>query len=339
MDAHVPFLTSHPSSHPSCMTGMSRWRMLEMRLMYHYTSVVSHTMPVCEVPADGWQRTVPQLSFESEVVLNPMLALSALHLHAHCQNDSNMAIALRRYLDRSLVNHRQALSNSSEELSEQLWLSAILLSHIYWLLAHHAVPNETYELPLQAFKMIEGINVLFEHKNVLLGQQGYKWLESEDKYHEAPESKLSSAAQLQLRSIEEDLTYLLDAFDVAALPDNDKSIYMEAKTYVIHYYRTFFSDADSKTFLLFIEFITVKCQPGYRDKLEQYDPLAMALMARMLVLLSRHDYAWWMNGKGDYEVIERDVRGIRELMPANLQWVMDWPCRVLDRIIILTRDE
>jgi hypothetical protein len=313
-----------------------------MRLMYHYTSVVSHTMPGCEVPTDGWRRTIPQLSFESEVVLNPLLALSALHLHAHSQNDSNMAAALRWYLDRSLVNHRQALSNSGEELSEQLWLSAILLSHIYWLLAHHALPNETYELPLQAFKMIEGINVIFEQKNVILGRQGYKWFGSEDEAHEAPEApeaKLSLAAQIQLRSIEEELTDLLDAFDVAALPDNENRIYMEARTYVAHYYRSFFSDADSKTFLLFIEFITVKCQKGYRDKLKQYDPLAMALMARMLVLLSAHGHAWWMNGKGDYEVIERDVRGIRELIPANLQWVMDWPCRVLDREIILTRDE
>ncbi|KAF4626228.1 hypothetical protein G7Y89_g11931 [Cudoniella acicularis] len=321
------------------MISTSRWRTLELRLMYHYTAVVSHTIPGCNgAPTEAWQRTIPQLSFESEVVLNPMLALSALHLHAHSHNDSNMAIALRRYLDQSLVNHRQALSNPGEELSEQLWLSAVLLSHIYWLLAHQAQPNEAYELPLQAFKMLEGVGVLFEQKNVFLGRQGYMWIGYEAMPHIAPEAKLSIAAQIQLRSIEEDLTYLLDAFDVPALPDNDKSIYIEAKNYVLHHYRAFFSGADPKTFQRFIAFIVVRCQPGYRNKLEQYDPLAMALMARMLVLQSGLGHAWWMNGRGDYEVIERDVRGIRELIPANLRWVMDWPCKVLDREIILTRD-
>jgi hypothetical protein len=308
--------------------------------MYHYTAVVHHTMPGCNyAPAEVWQRTIPQLSFESDVVLNPMLALSALHLHAHSHDDSNMAIALRRYLDRSLVNHRQALSNPTEELSEQLWLSAVILSHIYWLLAHQAQPDEAYELPLQAFMMLQGLSVLYEQKNVFLGRQGYRWMdEYEPLPRIIPKSKPSTAAQTQLQTIEEDVTDLLDAFNVPAMSDDDKSIYMEAKYYVLHYYRVYFSGADPKIFERFIAFLILKSQLRYRNKLKQYDPLAMALMARMMVSLSGLGDTWWMKGRGDYEVMERDVRGIRELMPANLRWAMDWPCKVLDGEIILTRD-
>ncbi len=71
--------------------------------------------------------------------------------------------------------------------------------------------------------------------------------------------------------------------------------------------------------------------------LESHDPLAMALMARILVLLCGLEPAWWMNGKGDYEVLKRDIQGICELMPVQLHWAMDWPCDVLNGKIILNR--
>lgn len=125
--AQIPSLNLHPSS----IASTSRWRSLELRLMHHYSSVVSYTMPGCNgASKEAWQRTVPQLSFESELLLNPILALSALHLHAHSHNDCEMGTALRRYLYRSLMNHRQALSKPVEGLSEQLWLSSVWLSHI-----------------------------------------------------------------------------------------------------------------------------------------------------------------------------------------------------------------
>ena len=155
--AQIPSLSLHPSS----INNTSRWRSLELRLMYHYSSVVCFTMPGCNgASKEAWQRTIPQLSYGSELLLNHMLALSALHLHAHSHNDSDMAIALRRYLDRSLVKHRQALSNHIKGLSEQLWLSSVLLSHMYWLLAHQPQPDQAYEFPLQAMTMLEGARVI-----------------------------------------------------------------------------------------------------------------------------------------------------------------------------------
>jgi hypothetical protein len=208
---------------------------------------------------------------------------------------------------------------------------------MYWLLAHQMQPDETYEFPLQAIKMLEGAGVVFKKNSMLLTRQGYGWIGDEALPAISLEDRLSIAAQVQLRSIEEDLTYLLDAFDLPAMSDGLQSIYNEAKHYVLHHYRAFFSGADTKTLQRFVGFMATRCQPGYLSLLKQHDPLAMALMARMLVMLSELDHAWWINGKGDYEATERDVRGIRELMPTNLRWVMDWPCSILDKEIILNR--
>ncbi|EPE36428.1 hypothetical protein GLAREA_05766 [Glarea lozoyensis ATCC 20868] len=296
-------------------------------------------MPGCNgASREAWQRTIPQLAFESELLLNPMLALSALHLHAHSHNDSDIAIALRRYLDRSLVKHRQTLTNPEKGVSEQLWLSSVLLSHMYWLLAHQPQPDQAYVFPLQAMKMLEGGRVIFRDNDVLLGQKGYGWIGDEAIPFVLPEEKLSKFAQTQLRNLEYDLSILLDAFNVQKMTEDRKNIYIEARDFVLHHYRSFFSGADTKTLQRFVGFMAVRCQPGYLDMLEQHDPLAMALMARMLVLLSALDYAWWIHGTGEYEAINRDVRGICELLPKKLRWVMEWPRKVLGGEIDLRRD-
>lgn len=325
--------------HPSFMADTGRWRSLELRLMHHYTAVVSHTMPGCSYsPTEAWIRTIPQLAFRFEVLLNPMLALSALHLHAHSSNDTEMQVALSRYLDRSIVSHRQALLKLDDAQSEALWLSAILLAHMFWLLTHQALPNEAYKLPLQSFKILEGVGALFEQKIASLEQLGYGWNIADCIPQIATaDRKLSEAAHTELQDIEADLANLMDAFNVAELPDRDRSIYTEARDYVLFEYRGFLAGADPRIFERFIGYIVVKSPSGYLPKLEQYDPLAMALMARILVLISEGKDDWWMKGRGVYEVMERDVRGIREVMPAHLRWTMDWPCRVLDGEVILTK--
>lgn len=295
-------------------------------------------MPNCQgAPARAWQKTIPQLSFDSEIVLNPMLAISALHLHTHSPSDSTLTIALRRYLDRTLVNHRQALSEG-EGLSEQLWLSGVLLCHVYWLLSRHPLPDEEYELPLQAIKMLEGVNVVFAKSKMFLSQLGYWSYSYESLPHVASTDELSISSQIQLRSIEEDLTHLMHAFSITTLADNLQSIYLEAKDSVLYHYRAYFSGISAQTLRRLVTVMPVRCQPEFRKLLEKHDPLAMALLARVIVSLRGLEGTWWINGGGEYEVVERDVRGILGLMPLNLRWTMEWPCRVLEGDIVLNRD-
>lgn len=322
------------------MTRTSQPRALDLRLMYHYTAVVRHEMPGCKgAPAEAWQRTIPQLSFESDMILQPMLALSALHLHAHSPDNPATAIALRRYLNQSLLRHREALSSPGAELAEQLWLSGVLLSHIYGLLARQRQPNEPYKLPLEAFTVLEGTNTIFMKQNIHLIRKGYEWVGNEPRPLMGPTDELSPASQAQLRSIEEDLAKLLYAFDVPTFPDASKSAYIEAKNHVLDLYRAFYAGTNATTLRRFVVAMVSICDPAYRNLLEKHDPLAMAFLARAIVLLGVLDYAWWANGQGEYEVVERDIRGICGLIPTKLRWVMDWPLGVLEKKIIVNREE
>lgn len=323
--------------HPSSVTYNIKWRSLELRLMHHYTAVVSSTMPSCNgAPAEAWNHTIPQLGFSSEIILNPMLALSALHLHAHSPHDEMVGIALRRYFGHALAHHRHALNDNttSQASTEQLWLSAVVLCHMCWLLEHQkSRTNAAYELPVQAFKLLEGVGILFAQKNV----QGYGWQGDETLPLVIPDDKLPIASRLQFRELEEDLECLIYEFNVWTMPDAEKNVYLEARDYVLYHYRAFYSGVDATTLQRFIAYMAVRCQSGYRDLLQSHDPLAMALLARMLVMLDALDHAWWANGRGEYEVVEQDVRGIYQLMPGELRWTMEWPCKVLKREILLCR--
>lgn len=309
--------------------------------MHHYTAVVAKTMPNCNgAPAsDMWERIIPQFAFDSEVVLSPLLALSALHLHAHSPSNTPMSVALTRYVDKSLVNHRQSLSLFDGELAEHVWLSAVVLASMYWLLAHQTDPNSDYELPSQAWTMSQGVSLLFIQKRKLLDGLGYSWFGYENAPRVLPTKDLPLESQRQLQSVEKDMADLLERFEVHSLPTSEQDIYIEAQAYVLYYYRAYYAGAVAKTLRRFIGTMTVRCRPAYRQLVESHDPLAMALLARLMVLMKGLEYAWWMNGRGDYEVLERDVRGMCGLMPKHANWAMEWPCRVLSGEVVLSRPE
>ncbi|KAH8200485.1 hypothetical protein TruAng_005378 [Truncatella angustata] len=284
-----------------------------------------------------WSRIIPQIAFDSEVVLNPMLALSALHLHAHSPGNAPMSLAISRYLDRTLVNHREALQSFDGKLTEQVWLSAILLSNIYWLLAHQQRPDEPYELPFHGWRMMHGVTTLFLRRYSLLTELGYEWYGHVSASAMETHYKLSFDSAEHLETLKDDLADLMQRFEHQSRTNEEKIAYSEAQAYVIAFYRAYLRGTDTRVLRMFIGTMPIKCPPTYLKLLERHDPLAMAIMARLLVLLVPLESAWWINGIGDYEVVARDIRGIYELIPEHLRWCMDWPRKVLSGEIDLNR--
>lgn len=307
--------------------------------MYHYTTVVGTTMPDCEAETslEMWQHRIPQLAFESEVVLNPMLAMSALHLHCHSPNNLAMGATVRQYLDKALQAHREALGLRERVLTEGLWLSAVLLANLYWLLARQAHAGERYELPLGMWKILDGIGMLFTREREYLDKLGYGWYGEKLALFVAPQNTLTFDSRAQLQEIEDDLDCLLAAFDIDEDPRVKSKVYLEVKDYIVYHYRAYYSGTAVRTLRWLVGTMTIRCGQEFQTKLESLDVLAMALLARMLVMLCGLEHAWWMNGEGDYKVLERDIPGIRELMPADSRWTMDWPCKVLSGEIVLSR--
>ena len=276
-----------------------------------------------------WEVTIPQLAFESEIVLCPVLALAALHAHAHAPDDSGTYLVLCKYLDKALSYHRKALANIQGEFGEHFWLSAVILSQICWVVTHQKRPCEEFELPLQAFEFLSSLSKLITSQRINLNRLGYAW------YGLRNDIDFISAEQLSLQGhsiydeFENNLNYLFSTFHVDEAPQHEQKVYHDARKYILSTYRAYFSGVSATALRRFIGVMPLVCGNAYMELLKEHDPLAMALYSHLLVLLSGFEPRWWMNGKGPYDVLEQDLHGISGLMPTHFAHTMEWPLRVL----------
>lgn len=289
-----------------------------------------------------WIDIIPRLSFDSELVLNPLLALSAVHLRAHSSTDPRLAFAAARYMDRALVQHREAVPSIGQGLTEQVWLSATMLAFLAWLTSNEHREGEAYEMPTQHWIVRDNVAMLFVREFDRLRSMGYAWTGSEELPFDIRTEDLWEDEKRQMMAIEDEIHGLFKGFRVAQLEDEHaRAAYEEVRDYVLVVYRAFFVGQTTSMIRRYVGTMMNRCQLGLRQMLEMHDPLMMALMAHSIVILKakRLGERWWMNGKGHYEVASRTVLGMRSLMPEKDLWAMDWPCRVLSGEVELGRAE
>jgi hypothetical protein len=75
-----------------------------------------------------WEVDIPQIAFSSDIVLNALFAISAMHLLASNPDDQTLVRASRLYLDKAVQKHRFAIDKVDPETAEPLLVSAVLVS-------------------------------------------------------------------------------------------------------------------------------------------------------------------------------------------------------------------
>lgn len=295
--------------------------------MYHYTRTVCSELPDCNGNPAGelWLTRTPMLAFGSEVILNTFLAISAMHLQSLTHGSRELTVASTKYLNRALTSHRKSLAKNDKTTAETLLVSAILISNITWLQAHRKIPGERYELPLDAYSMIQGVSALFLCKKSWFGDAGYGWFGEEEPV--AVDIQLQSSNRFLL-GVKQDLDRLLQGFH--AEKSGDYAVfYQQATGYILWLYTAFVCKGSAGHLHRFVGTMPLRLDPRFLVLLKAHDPLCMALLARGIAILKLIDYAWWIHGQGIYEILDFDITGISELMPANCQWAMEWPQKLL----------
>ncbi|KAK7943778.1 uncharacterized protein PG986_012891 [Apiospora aurea] len=261
-------LSRCPTLRPSSIDAGSRWRMLELRLMHHYTTVVCHTDARLQRPAGPLHVAADHPSIRLHLRGRPephaFRRRAALKCHA-AGGDGQLSLAITRYLDRSLVYHRQAVKHIDTDIAEPIWLSAVVLSTLYWLISHHARPNETYELPLEAWDMVGGVSRLYAHRLELLTKLGYGWFGYDIVPSTLPDEDLGPERRAALQALDADMNMLLESFDIVQA--EGQKIYVDAKAYVLLYYRAYFSGSEAKTLRRYIGTMALMLGPGYLERI------------------------------------------------------------------------
>ncbi|KAI0472573.1 hypothetical protein GGR56DRAFT_571388 [Xylariaceae sp. FL0804] len=338
----VDLVRNEPSRGLSpCVIGddCSALRALELRLMYHWATVVCPIMPSWNTRGkQHCQEVLTQSAFQTDITMSPLLALSALHLLAHSPDDEILSISLSQYVDCALKRQREWIEQTPREPKVVIWLAASMLANIAWHMGNRRQGDEAYQLPLSALKMAAGCKALFLQSPEYFKREGYATTCLGGPLPLLDDLQLPPESLQQLQVVVADLDSLLEGFHVGQMPvDADRTAYQDAAEYIKFLYRAYFSLVPADTLRRAVFAMPLRANEGFIRLLEAHQPLSMALYARALVFCKGFEEAWWLNGKGPYEAVSQNVLGMYGLMPPEFHWSMDWPLKMLAGEFQLTR--
>ncbi|KAI0206969.1 hypothetical protein F4808DRAFT_15850 [Astrocystis sublimbata] len=322
----APSLTTRPTG-ASANPGQ---RQLEMRLMYHYTQFAALELPATYgySSKELWLDKVPQMAFESDLLLDALLTLAAIHMNDLMPQDHKLEVAVNHYLDRTLTKHRYSLGTIDQSLAEPVFVTAFMLCITSWQLAHRrsATSSDTYRIPSSVFALVRGCCALHRQYDGWLSKAGY---DPQAIYLDPQSNSSIQADHPLLHHIRQDLAMLLEAFHVDAMPTNEADVYRDTADCIIGLYVALCLGQTNTILQRLVFTMAVRMKPQYIAMLEAGEPLALVLYARILCVLGFIDHMWWSRGTNKRDVLKFSINGIVNAMPLRCSWAMEWPLKVV----------
>lgn len=145
-----PNLAENPLNHPMAGMGLSGLNMLDLRLMFHYTSQVSNTITGAGISDTNiWNHDIPMLAFSYPFLMHLILAFSATHL-SRTEKGLDQCVTCHRGDALRLL--REAVLDINADNTDALVASALIL--IMDSLANASFPLSTLPKSLPALAWI-----------------------------------------------------------------------------------------------------------------------------------------------------------------------------------------
>ncbi|KAB5530432.1 hypothetical protein GE09DRAFT_391605 [Coniochaeta sp. 2T2.1] len=126
---HTPLYRQPPSAAITASPPVSR--MMELRLMHHYTAYTCKTFTFTAPSTEEiWRVTVPKLAFGgAQHLADAVLAVAALHLRSKSPSDKDLIRASHAYMAASIAEYSAALTKGIDETNaEPLFLTSTLIA-------------------------------------------------------------------------------------------------------------------------------------------------------------------------------------------------------------------
>ena len=138
--------TGYAGPESASQADESSLNMLDLRLMYHYTTHVSSTITGAGISdTDIWNNDIPTLAFEYPFLMHALLAFSATHLS---RTEKGLDQCVTRHRGDALRLLREAILDIRADNTDALVASALIL--IMDSLANASVPSLTSPMSLPA---------------------------------------------------------------------------------------------------------------------------------------------------------------------------------------------
>lgn len=295
---------------------------LALRLMHHYTISIGLTRspeshPKNILARSMWEVKIPSIAFDSELVLNALLGISAWHLWAVSPNEQKMKLISRNYFGEAIRLQRAALEQPDSKQLTPAFIAGIILAHHSWLLSD--TDGYSPELQLVTFYLCNGYRTL--GKKLSPAWPEYACL------GEVIPHKIGFGSTKYEKLVEEgiqDCNYILEMTQRMDIDSKIKAAYCMVIGELWSMYALVASDNNDFTVKEFVVVSFLHRVPSsFINLLQRQDPLAMGLLARMWALLAPiHEVStsWYIHGAGKFRVYTYAVANITSLMPG------DWAC-------------
>jgi hypothetical protein len=312
-------------------TTLDSTNTLALRLIHHYTVSIGITQSP-ETPTNNmlarsmWEVEIPSMAFNSEVVLNALLGISAWHLWAVNPIDQKMKFISRNYFGKAIRLQRAALEYSDIRQLTPAFIAGIILAHHSWLLSD--TDGYSPQLQLATFYLCNGYRTLGK-------QLSPTWAEYASLGEVNPKSIGFQPTECE-KLVEEgvqDSHYILELTRNMDIDENLKAVYCKVIEEILSLYDLVASGNNDISMKEYVVVSFLHRVPLSFIKLLQHQvPLAMGLLARVWALLApihKVSTAWYIHGAGNYRVYTYAIVNIGNFMPGNWAWVMNWPLRII----------
>ncbi|KAF4471485.1 hypothetical protein FALBO_1608 [Fusarium albosuccineum] len=320
---------SQPSMTSSSSNANHGDRMLELRLMHHYTNVTSKTL-LTNSPAaeDIWQRAVPQMAFSGNgktYLADAILSVAALHLRSMAPDDKALVRASHSYSASSLSAYCASLENGiTADNAEALFLTATLIafqasaSRIFVKDDGDTDPNDPnarYTPPLSWFHAFQGVKTVVA--------TSWQWIRHSDIVKVVIDSQPSFQLNLNPRSPDSFFGHLLEGLEEELINEDPRFVATTGQAYshsvsVINWAHKNYHAAAALAF-------PATVSRRFVDLVDAKRPRALAILACFFALLKRMDNVWWLQ-----DVSRREVMGLVSMFEPRSKWWrhLEWPIRI-----------
>jgi hypothetical protein len=322
-------------------------RLFELRLLHHYMTVVTKTFSF-EPFRQVWYVDSVRLSFEHPFLLNAIFAISSLHLicdvgerppvysdddrtHSVAKaidrpkysfGNINHAKAHRIYLNLAVRTQREAISSLNPNNADAIFLASVLLSYqALKLLPDSSSPN-VYLPPTQWLRMSNAISSVVQAARPLV--QDGSMIDMIRTTHVQPDFS-DQAAIFNPQHIKP-FEALLDwsRYPEPDLDFESKTTYERTLAYIGGVWQAILKKEGQHILVRLLISLGILVPAQFASFLDQGRPRALAILAHHFAMAKVADEHWWLRG-----VADREVNGIRSVLPAEWQWAMEWPLSIL----------
>ncbi|KAI9742606.1 MAG: hypothetical protein M1818_003747 [Claussenomyces sp. TS43310] len=326
-DCCIPAVQQGLSFKPYGMSGSFSSHRLELRLMHHYAESTCSLRARASSSRYTWEVDIPRAAVSSDVVLNIMLSISALHHLALTPADEELAQASTTFLHNALIKFQAVLPHLDGHNAELMVLSAMLIAHHSWLAAHSDI-GEPHAHHTQTYRLCQGTKALEQRAPVPITAR-FVWY-SADELNPPPRGSIKHGSFLD--GALHDLRALSKTVSQEDAYYSDRDSYEGAMDQVCRMYHLI-ADPSIDESLIEQHFMTLpfRVTPRFLTLLEQDDPLASVLAARGFAVLAlvRDTSAWWIHGAGNTKVCVKAIEDIHQRLPCDWRWAMEWPLKVI----------